>query len=71
MELFAKQQKNAEYKVTRINTDMLVLYGKYLDFCPDSTRILPGFLLKVRPDSARIFTKLSSDEELVTLQNKL
>ena len=35
MELFAKQQKNAEYKLTRINTEMLVLYGKYLDFCPD------------------------------------
>ena len=63
MELFAKQQKNAEYKVTRINTEMLVLYGKYLDFCPDSTRIFA----KNCPDSARIFTKMSSDEELVTL----
>ena len=54
MELFAKQQKNAEYKVTRINTEMLVLYGKYLDFCPDSTRIFakrsPGF----RPDFYKI-----------------
>ena len=56
MELFAKQQKNAEYKLTRINTEMLVLHCKYLDFCAD-------FCLKI----ARIFTKLSSDEELVTL----
>ena len=31
-------------------------------------RILPGFLLKIRPDSARIFTKMSPDEELGTLQ---
>ena len=30
-------------------------------------RILPGFLLKIRPDSARIFTKMSPDEELGTL----
>ena len=28
---------------------------------------MPGFLLKIRPDSARIFTKMSPDEELVTL----
>jgi len=28
---------------------------------------LPGFLLKIRPDSARIFTKMSPDEELVAL----
>ena len=32
-----------------------------------SARILPGFLLKSRPDSARIFTKMGPDEELVTL----
>ena len=32
-----------------------------------SPGFLPGFLLKIRPDSARIFTKMSPDEELVTL----
>ena len=30
-------------------------------------RFLPGFLLITRPDSAQIFTKMSPDEELVTL----
>ena len=38
------------YKVTRINTDTPVVYGKYPDFCPDFARIFakktPGF----RPD---------------------
>ena len=28
---------------------------------------MPGFLLKICPDTARIFTKMSPDEELVTL----
>ena len=28
---------------------------------------MPGFLIKSRPDYARIFTKMSPDEELVTL----
>ena len=41
-----------------------ILYGKYLDFCPDSTRNLLGFLQKKSPE---LFTKISSDEELVTL----
>ena len=30
-------------------------------------KILPGFLLEFCPDTARIFTKMSPDEELVTL----
>ena len=30
-------------------------------------RISPGFLLKIHPDFARIFTKMSPDEELVSL----
>ena len=31
------------------------------------TRILPGFFIKIRLDSAQIFTKMSPVEELVTL----
>ena len=41
------------YKVTRINTGTPILYGIYPDFCPDSTRNLPGFLQKI----VRIFYK--------------
>ena len=52
------------YKVTRINTGTPILYGIYPDFCPDSTRNLPGFSQK---KSSEFFTKMSSDEELITL----
>ena len=44
-----------------------------VDFCFHSgiflkcARFLPEFLLITRPDSAQIFTKMSPDEELVTL----
>ena len=41
-----------------------ILYGIYPDFCPNSTRNLPGFSQK---KSSEFFTKISSDEELVTL----
>ena len=51
----------------------LVLTSFWFDFCFHSgnflkcARFLPGFLLITRPDSARIFTKMSPDEEWVTL----
>ena len=65
IDLFAIQEKNAVLKSRPYK------YGhdrtKHPDFCTDSTPILPGVLLKNCPDSARIFTKMSSDEELVTL----
>ena len=35
-------------------------------FCPD---FCPDFLIKIRPDSAWILTKMSPDEELVTLHS--
>ena len=56
-ELFAKQQKNPLLQSHP--------YKYKHEFCPDSTRILPGFLPRNRPYSVRIFTKMSSDEELV------
>ena len=42
---------------------MQVLSFQFLHFA----RILPEFLLKIRPDSAQIFTKIIPDEELLTL----
>ena len=60
MELFDKRQNNGlnvplNHKKTT-ESQNLVLPG-----------FLPGFLLKIRPDSARTFTKMSPDEELGTL----
>ena len=61
IELFAKRQNHALnvplITKRRQNHKLLVLPG-----------FLPGFLLKIRPDSARIFTKMRPDEELVTLK---
>ena len=56
IELFAKQQNNAQ--------NMLYI-TKRQQHCKIS--LLPVFLLKIRPDSARIFTKMTPNEELVTL----
>ena len=56
IELFAKRQNNTPnvHQITKRRQSQ-------------KPRFLPGVLLKSRPDSARIFTKMGSDEELVTL----
>ena len=60
MELFAKRSERAlNHKKTTESQNF--------SFARIFARILPIFLLKIRPDSARIFTKMSPDEELGTL----
>ena len=65
LELFAKRQKNArpEDALNKKKTTT----SQNFSFARIFAWILPGFLLKLRPDSARIFTKMSLDEELATL----
>ena len=56
IELFVKRQNNA------LNVPLIAKRRQHYKIL-----LLPGFLLKIRPDPARIFTKMSPDEELVTV----
>ena len=59
--------KNSHF-LTQILTKQKKLFF-FVDYAPRHFMecVFPGFLLKIHPDSAWIFTKMSPDEELDTL----